>query len=178
MYEAAAQGRCRFASSPATAASMAFYYPRMDELNDGARMLFRSRHIYILLAGLVNVGVGAYFSYRTKLWRRVLQWTGSSLIIIAPLLLIGAFFYEPTKTGLPRPLTLPGIVSLFVGALCHLFSGVWAEPRRSRQISGTSVIAIDTSIGADFRRRSVEPTARRKSLAVFYSLLWADSAAA
>ena len=115
---------------------MEFYYPRMDELNDGARMLFRSRHIYILLAGLVNVGVGAYFSYRTKLWRRVLQWTGSSLIIIAPLLLIGAFFYEPTMTArLPRPLTLPGIISLFVGALCHLFSGVWAEPRRSRQMT-------------------------------------------
>ena len=108
---------------------MEFHDPRMEELSDGARMLFRSRHIYILLAGLVNVSVGAYFSYRTRLWRRILQWVGSSLIIVAPLLLIGAFFYEPTMKGLPRPLTLPGIVALLVGALCHLLSGAWAETR-------------------------------------------------
>jgi hypothetical protein len=114
---------------------MEFHQPRMDELSDGARMLFRSRHIYILLAGLVNVGVGAYFSHHAQLWRRVLQWTGSALIIIAPLLLIGAFFYETTMAGLPRPLTLPGIVALFVGALCHLFSSAWAEPRRSSQVT-------------------------------------------
>jgi hypothetical protein len=105
---------------------MEFYYPRMDELNDGARMMLRSRHIYILLAGLLNIGVGAYFSYRTVWWRRALQLTGSMLIIVATSLLIGAFFYEPQLSGLPRPLTLPGIVSLSVGALCHLFSGAWA----------------------------------------------------
>jgi hypothetical protein len=106
---------------------MDFHRPHMDELDDGVRMMFRSRHLYILLAGLVNISVGAYFSCRTRLWRRVLQWIGSMLIIIAPFLLIAAFFYEPVLGGLPRTFTLPGIISLSVGALCHLFSGAWAE---------------------------------------------------
>lgn len=115
---------------------MEFHQPHMEELSDGERMLFRSRHIYVLLAGLVNVGVGAYFSHRTQLWRRVLQWTGSALIIVAPFFLIGAFFYEPTMTErLPRPLTLPGIVALFVGALFHLLSGAWAGQHRSGQVT-------------------------------------------
>ena len=104
---------------------MELYYPRMDEVDDGMRMMLRSRHIYILLAGLVNIGVGAYFSYRTKLWRRILQGVGSTLIIIAPFLLILAFFYEPRLANLQMTLTLPGIVSLFTGALLHLLSGAW-----------------------------------------------------
>ena len=102
---------------------MDFHHPRMHELDDGMRMMFRSRHIYILLAGLLNIGVGAYFSRRTRLWRRILQWIGSTLIIVAPFLLIAAFFYEPGRTGLPTMLTLPGIVALSVGALCHMLSG-------------------------------------------------------
>jgi peptidoglycan/LPS O-acetylase OafA/YrhL len=104
---------------------MAFHNPKMDELDDGIRMLFPSRHIYILLAGLLNLGIGAYFDYRKQLWRRVLQIVGSCLIIAAPFVLIGAFFHETKLTGLQGPLTLPAIIALFVGTLCHLVSGVW-----------------------------------------------------
>lgn len=94
------------------------------EMDDGARMMFRSRHIFILLAGLINLGVGVYFVYWRERWRKVLQMTGSILLIIAPLMLTVAFFYEPTLKGLQRPLTLPAIVALLVGVFCHLFSGV------------------------------------------------------
>lgn len=100
------------------------YYPHMDEVGDGMRMLFRSRHIYILLAGLLNVVIGAYFSYRRNLRRRVLQLTGSALVLIAPVLLLVAFFYEPPLQNLQRMFTLPAIVSLLIGSLLHLLSGV------------------------------------------------------
>src|SRR5918997_351406 len=43
---------------------------RTNALGETARVMFRSRHIYLLLAGLVNVGLGAYFSYRARGWRR------------------------------------------------------------------------------------------------------------
>lgn len=37
-------------------------------MSDGPRMLYRSRHIYILMAGLLNVGIGTYLTYeRTQL---------------------------------------------------------------------------------------------------------------
>lgn len=104
---------------------MDFHHPKVREMTDeGTRMMFRSRHIYILLAGLLNLGVGVYFTYWRERWRKRLQVTGSVLLIVATLLLIGAFFYEPTLKGLPRPLTLPGIVALLVGVFCHLFSGM------------------------------------------------------
>ena len=106
---------------------MSFHNPQMTELGDGTRMMFRSRHIYILLAGLLNLGIGIYFSYRREKWRKVLQTAGSSLIVFAPFVLIIAFFYEPTLKGLQGILTLPAIVALLAGTFCHLFSGVWSK---------------------------------------------------
>lgn len=102
---------------------MDFYYPHMDGVSDGVRMMLRSRHIYILLAGLVNLSIGVYFIQQRRGWRWILQLTGSGLLLIAPFLLTGAFFYEPTLPQMPRPLTLPAIVSLLTGTLFHLISG-------------------------------------------------------
>ena len=101
---------------------MDFYYPHMDEVSDGVRMMLRSRHIYLLLAGLVNLGIGVYFVQQRRRWRKFLQLTGSGLLLIAPFLLTGAFFYETTLPHLQRPLTLPAIVSLLTGTLFHLIS--------------------------------------------------------
>jgi peptidoglycan/LPS O-acetylase OafA/YrhL len=99
-------------------------YRHVGEMDDGARMMFRSRHIYVLLAGLVNLGIGIYFTYRQERWRKILQLIGSLLVVISPLLLIAAFFYEPVLEGMQRTFTLPGIVALFAGVFCHLFSGM------------------------------------------------------
>lgn len=104
---------------------MDFHDPQVREMTDeGTRMMFRSRHIYILLAGLINLGIGVYFTYWRERWRKRLQLVGSGLLIIAPLLMTGAFFYEPTLKGLPRTLTLPALVALLLGVFCHLFSGM------------------------------------------------------
>src|SRR4030095_9934829 len=62
---------------------------------DGPRLLYRSRHIYILLAALINIGLGTYLSYQTELWRRVLQIVGSFFVVLASAVAIVAFFYEP-----------------------------------------------------------------------------------
>jgi hypothetical protein len=104
---------------------MNFQNPKVRELADeGTRMMFRSRHIYLLLAGLVNLGLGVYFTYRVARWRKILQIAGSVLILLAPLLMTAAFFYEPTLKGLKRTFTLPAIVALFAGVFLHLFSGI------------------------------------------------------
>ena len=91
---------------------------------DGPRMLYRTRHIFILMSGLLHLGIGSYFSYRAPTWRRVLQILGSALITIAPVLLTIAFFYEPNLQGLYAPLSKRGIIMLAVGALLHVVSGV------------------------------------------------------
>jgi hypothetical protein len=102
---------------------------RSGVLGETARVMFRSRHIYLLLAGLVNVGIGSYFFDRERGWRRLLQLLGSALVVAAPLLMLAAFFTEPGVPGLPRHFTLPAIVMLSVGTLLHALSGFRAGRR-------------------------------------------------
>jgi amino acid transporter len=99
---------------------------RSGALGDATRMMFRSRHIYVLLAGLVNLAVGTYFVRRAGGWRRTLQTVGSVLVLAAPFLLLAAFFTEPGQPGLRRQFTLPAIIILAVGTLLHAFSGARA----------------------------------------------------
>lgn len=86
------------------------------------RMMYRSRHIYILLAGLLNLALGLYLTRQAVGWRKVTQAAGSALILAAPFALVAAFFIEPATAPLERCLTLPGVVSLFAGSLLHLIA--------------------------------------------------------
>ena len=97
---------------------------RTNVLGETARVMFRSRHIYLLLAGLVNLGVGSYFLERERGWRRGLQLLGSALVVAAPVLMLAAFFTEPGVPGLKRHFTLPAVVMLSVGTLLHALSGI------------------------------------------------------
>ena len=99
---------------------MDFHDPKMEVLEPGMRMMFRSRHIYILFAGLLNLAVGAYFVSRETGWQRRVQRAGSALIIIGALLSLTAFFYEPPADGLRQSFTLPAVVALAIGTLCHV----------------------------------------------------------
>jgi hypothetical protein len=112
---------------------------RSGALGDGTRMMFRSRHIYILLAGLVNLAVGTYFVRRAGGWRRTLQLVGSTLVLVAPLLLLAAFFREPGAPGLRSNFTLPAIIVLAVGTLLHAFSGI----RASRDVTGAEKKSVE-----------------------------------
>ena len=94
-----------------------------------ARVMFRSRHIYLLLAGLLNLGLGAYFVKRERGWRRSVQVLGSVLVLAAPALMFAAFFSEPGVPGLKRHYTLPAVVILSAGTLLHALSGVRAGVR-------------------------------------------------
>lgn len=91
---------------------------------DGPRMLYRTRHIFILLSGLLHLGIGSYFLYRTQTWRRCLQFLGSALLTVAPVLFTIGFFYEPHLQGLYAPLSKKAIIMLAVGTLLHVVSGV------------------------------------------------------
>ena len=87
-------------------------------------MLFRTRHIYILLSGLLHLGIGSYFRYRPERVRRILQLLGSLLITAAPIFFIIGFFQEPYLTGLYVPLSKHGIILIAIGTLLHLLSSV------------------------------------------------------
>ena len=94
-----------------------------------ARVMFRSRHIYLLMAGLVNLGVGAYFVRRGRGWRGGLQSAGSALVLLAPVLMLAAFLTEPGAPGLRRHFTLPAVSILAAGTLLHALSGLKSGAR-------------------------------------------------
>ena len=105
-----------------TGAYMRFNSPALFESDPTVRMMFRSTHIYILLSGLLNLGIGSYLLLSRQRWRRILQLIGSSFVLVAPVLLICAFFYEPSSRSVERPLTLPAMLFLLIGTLSHLLS--------------------------------------------------------
>jgi hypothetical protein len=98
------------------------YYNHMIGAPDAIRLLYRTRHIFILLASLINLGIAAYFTYRLERWRRILQLLGSGLIFAASLLFIAAFFYEPGLSNLYTPFTHRGAYAIVAGIIFHLLS--------------------------------------------------------
>lgn len=100
------------------------FLQHLEGMADGPRMMYRTRHIYILLSGLLNLAVGAYFSYRATRWRRLLQFAGSALIVAATALFITGFFWEPKLAGLETPWSGQGVYLIAYGTLLHFFSGL------------------------------------------------------
>jgi hypothetical protein len=94
-------------------------YDHLQGLDDTTRMLFRSTHIYLLFASLLNLAMGLYLAPAAG-WRRRLQWLGSALLLAAPALLAVAFLTEPWLTGLARPYTSPAVYASVGGMLLHL----------------------------------------------------------
>src|SRR5437667_1291459 len=90
-------------------------YPGMLGVDDGLRMLLRSRHLYIMLAGAVNAALGLYLSDQARGWRRFVQRLGSLLLLIAPVLLIAAFFRDAPRGSLEAPLARFGLYAVFGG---------------------------------------------------------------
>lgn len=100
------------------------FYNHLSGMPDGPRMLFRTRHIYILFAGLLNLGIGAYFYYWQERWQKVLQLLGSVLIAVASVLFIAAFFYDTKLDNLQAPLSRWAIFTIVGGIVFHALSGI------------------------------------------------------
>ena len=100
------------------------HYHHMVGVPDAPRLLYRTRHIFILLSGLLNLGIGAYFTYRVETWRRTIQLVGSLFIFAASFLFVIGFFYEPNLSNLHTPLSHYGTYAIAAGAVLHVISGV------------------------------------------------------
>ena len=109
---------------------MGRHQPPLSSLTDATRLLYRSRHIYILAAGLVNLMLGLYFQGAFPGWRRALQTLGSVLVMTAPVLLVLAFASEPA-VGLPldKGWASYGLFALFGGCMLHAVAVAW-RPRK------------------------------------------------
>lgn len=104
------------------------HHPSMEQLSPEMRMMYVSRHIYLLTGALVNAVLGLYLQLQPSTWRRALQVIGSILILTSVLLLTMAFLTEPPLGMAGRGWrSLIGMVALFVGVMTHLVANAGAR---------------------------------------------------
>jgi hypothetical protein len=94
--------------------------PPVAEMEWAERLLFRSRHIYILAAGLVNLALGVHYLLPEGSARRGAAVLGSVLALASALLLFFAFFAEPMAGRWPDKLSALGLFSMFGGVLLYV----------------------------------------------------------
>ena len=93
-------------------------------VDSGLRLLFRSRHVYLLFSGLVNLSLGLRFVLPNSGRGRPLALGGSLLTLASPVLLAAAFFLEPMGSGQFGPMSGFGVIAAFVGVLSYAL-GTW-----------------------------------------------------
>lgn len=108
---------------------MHHFHGHLKSMPDGPRLLFRSAHIYLLWASLLNLLLGAYLYAATGRYLRRLQLVASLLLILAPPLIGFSFFNESQSPLLFRPVARTGIYLALAGCLMHALASLAARPR-------------------------------------------------
>ena len=107
----------------ATGAYMRAGFPDLYAGNEVLRYLYRSNHVYVLLASLVNVALGVHWTDVTPGWRATGSLIGSLLALASPAVLCFAFFVEAPVASPERIWTLLGVVAVAAGIALHVLGG-------------------------------------------------------
>ena len=98
-------------------------HPGIDAPDPAHRLLFRSRHIYILAASLVHLVLARYVRWSRVPWRRRAQMVASILLTAAVPLLTYAFLSEWRSADLRGWPSNFGLYALFAGVALHYLCG-------------------------------------------------------
>jgi len=98
---------------------MGRHEPPVAAMEWAGRLLFRSRHIYLLCAGLVNLAIGVHFLLPERALRRGAAIAGSLLVLASAVLMFFAFFAEPMAGRWPGMTSSLGLFALFGGVLLY-----------------------------------------------------------
>jgi len=108
----------------ATGLYMDRWHGHLRGYDDTVRMLYRSTHIYLLMAAVINVMAGLYLRPADSRVRQVLQAIGSVALLAGPPLFLAGFCTEPYLADLARPWSRIAIYLALAGAVFHLLAGV------------------------------------------------------
>lgn len=111
---------------------MRMHEPPVGAMDWAERLLFRSRHIYILGAGLVNLAIGVHYALPEEKIRYGGAVAGSLLVLASAVLLFFLFFAEPMAGRPPGPLSWLGLIALFGGVMLYTVVSLRKPAGRTR----------------------------------------------
>lgn len=104
--------------------------PPVAAMEWGERLLFRSRHIYLLCAGLVNLAIGVHYGLPESTFRRGAAIVASLLVLASAVLCFFAFFAEPMAGRPPGVVSSLGLFAVFGGVLLYTLVSLRRGERR------------------------------------------------
>ena len=104
----------------ATGAYIRAGFPDLYATDEVLRYLYRSNHVYVLLASLVNVALGVHLAPVAPGWRATVSLIGSLLALASPAVLCFAFFVEAPVASPERVWTLVGVAAVAAGIALHV----------------------------------------------------------
>ena len=102
-------------------------FPDKEAIDQELRLLMRSRHIYILFSALIHLSLAAYFRPTVLRAGKVLQYSGSVILLISSVYLVCAFIVETYTTQHFTDLSRSGIYASLAGVALHLIGGLTAK---------------------------------------------------
>ncbi len=103
---------------------MHFVHHHLYGMEPGPRMLFRSAHIYLLWSSLLNLLLGCYMVRVHERKYKHAQTMASLAILMGPVLLCLAFFYEPHLDNFSRPFARSAVYAAFLGSIVHALTSL------------------------------------------------------
>lgn len=91
---------------------------------DGPRLIFRSSHIYLLWASLLNLALGCYLPRLSSSLPKFAQLAGCVAVLLGPALLCWSFFFEPYSPELSRPVGRWAIYLALAGTAMHVLASL------------------------------------------------------
>ncbi len=90
-------------------------FPDLYAGDEAVRYMYRANHIYLLFASALNLAMGVQLTAIADGWKAASGRAGSMLILVAPVVLLVAFFVEPPIASPKRMITFVGVVSSALG---------------------------------------------------------------
>ncbi len=104
-------------------------YNHLQDMDLMNRALFRAGHLYILLFGLINASLGAYYRISQNKFIRRIQLFGSLLIIASSILIIYSFFTELPTEQMDAALSRFSLYIILAGVSIHGFVSLFDKSK-------------------------------------------------
>ncbi len=94
----------------------------LKSLDVDQRLLYRTRHIFLLSSGLLHLSLGLYLQPLPQIRSRKIQYAGSLVLFTSSMILISAFFREAALKDLTTPYSHVGLFLSLFGVSLHIIA--------------------------------------------------------